>query len=164
MAMVVPAEVKTPEECGLETANKILLFDLKNLKKTVLVKPDFDCQSPESSIFSIEALAFSLDNKTLYFQSTAWAVSGALHAIDVDGKNLRFLAPSNEFHLITEGAYAGDLAVFQHRYFIPYGSYNAYWAYDPQGNEIGLIGENLSQFEHNPASRQSNETMQPWVE
>ncbi len=162
--MVVSAEIKTPEECGLGIANKILLFDLENLQKSVLVKPDFDCKSPESSIFSIDALAFSLDNKTLYFQSTAWAVSGALHAIDVDGKNLRFLAPSNSFHLITEGDYAGDLAVFQHRYFIPYGSYDAYWAYDPQGNEIGLIGENLSQFEQNPTSRHSDETIQPWVE
>jgi len=150
MAIVEPSKhLKIPEECdpGPGTVGQIWLFDLKNAHKSLLVNPQFNCDNPETAIISIESLQFSIDSKTLYFQTPGWPVSGALHAIDLDGKNLRYIAPSNSFALISGGVYAGDLAIAQHRYFIPVGSYDAYWAYNPQGKEIGFIGSDLTHFQ-----------------
>ena len=81
------------------------------MKKRILVKDNFACGDPEKKITDPEQLYFSPNSKTLYFQTSAWATSGAIHAIDMDSKNSRFVTDGNEYHVIKEGRYKGDLVV-----------------------------------------------------
>ncbi|MBI4384720.1 MAG: hypothetical protein HY579_11890, partial [Nitrospinae bacterium] len=43
---------------------------------------------------------FSPDSKTIYFNTPAWAVSDAIHAIDTDGENERFVTPGDLVEVI----------------------------------------------------------------
>jgi len=71
--------------------------------------------------------------------TSARPTSGAIHSIDVNGKNLRYVTDGNEYHIINSGHYKGDLIVNQHRYrFHPMGSYDWDWLFTPQGNQIKL--------------------------
>src|SRR5438045_3076772 len=36
-------------------------------------------------------LQFSPNSKTLYFETSAWVTSGAIHAVDVNGNHLRYV-------------------------------------------------------------------------
>jgi len=143
---------KIPQSCYVLLAdnnsiNQIWLYDLQNPSKLLLVRPNFDCDVPKKVIVSIDRIQFSLDSKKLYFETSAWAVSGALHSVNLDGSHLNYIAPSNNFYLISKGLYAGDLVIDQHRYYIPLGSFDEYWAFTPEGKELGPIGPDLRNFE-----------------
>jgi len=143
---------KIPQSCDVILAdnnsiNQIWLYDLQNPSKLLLVPPNFDCDVPKKVIVSIDRIQFSLDSKKLYFETSAWAVSGALHSVNLDGSHLNYIAPSNNFYLISKGLYAGDLVIDQHRYYIPLGSFDEYWAFTPEGKELGPIGPDLRNFE-----------------
>ncbi len=153
MALVESREnQKIPQSCDLLLADnnsidQIWLYDLQNPSKLLLVPPNFDCDVPKKVIVSIDRIQFSLDSKKLYFETSAWAVSGALHSVNLDGSHLNYIAPSNNFYLISKGLYAGDLVIDQHRYYIPLGSFDEYWAFTPEGKELGPIGPDLRNFE-----------------
>ena len=110
----------------------------------MLVDNNFSCNKPKKRIVDPQQLNFSPNSRTLYFVTSAWAVSGAVHAINIDGTNYRFIQPANELEVITSGEYQGYLALKQHRYFIGGGSYDWYWLFTPDGKEIGPLGEELS--------------------
>ena len=46
-----------------------------------------------------------------------------------------------EGEVVQSGGHAGCLIVRKHKYFLGCGSYDWYWLIDPQGREIGPIGE-----------------------
>lgn len=137
-----------PEPCAdfsnidSKYANELWVYDLQNIKKRILVKDNFACDDPEKKITDPVQLHFSPNSKTLYFQTSAWATSGAIHAIDMDSKSPRFVTDGNEYHVIKDGKYEGDLVVNQHRYRFkgdtPLGSYDWDWLYTPQGKQIKL--------------------------
>ena len=112
------------------------------MKKRILVKDNFACDDPEKKITDPVQLHFSSNSKTLYFQTSAWVTSGAIHAIDMDSKSPRFVTDGNEYHVIKYGKYRGDLVINQHRYRFkgdtPLGSYDWDWLYTPQGKQIKL--------------------------
>ncbi len=87
-------------------------------------------------------MQFSPDSKTLYFETSAWATSGAIHAIDIDGKNLRFVTDCNGYRIVMHGRYKGDIVATQHRYRFkgdaPLGSYDWDWLFTPRGKQIKL--------------------------
>ncbi len=144
---------KIPGNCeqSLDKENRvdqIWLYNLETPHKFLLVPSSFNCDIPEKTIVSIERMQFSLDSKTLYFQTSAWVMSGALHAINIDGSNFRYIAPSNDFALVAEGRYTGDLVISQHRYYIPLGSFDEYWAYTPEGKYEGPIGPDFREFDY----------------
>ena len=68
--------------------------------------------------------------------------SGAIHAVDVDGKHLRFVTHGGELRVVQSGSYKGDIIVNQHRYHFkgdtPLGSYNWDWLFTPTGKQIKL--------------------------
>src|SRR5471030_1660198 len=90
-------------------ADEIWIINLKTMHKKILVSANPDCDHPKKVIIDPNDLQLSPDGKTLYFATSAWATSGAIHAIDVDGKNLRFITDANEYHVIKSGKYIGDL-------------------------------------------------------
>lgn len=119
-------------------ADEVLIVDLNTMHKKILVNVHPDCDHPKKVIIDPNDLQFSPDSKTLYFATSAWATSGAIHAIDVDGKNLRYVTYANEYHVIQNGKYRGDLIAYQHRYHDKGGSYDWDWLFTPQGKQIKL--------------------------
>jgi hypothetical protein len=88
---------------------------------------------------------FSSNGQLLYFDTPAWATSGALHVYDFRTGKERFLLASNGTQVLSACAdkqYRDDLIVAQHRYFVFGGSYDWLWLFGPDGKEIGAIGEN----------------------
>jgi sugar lactone lactonase YvrE len=94
-----------------------------------------------------DSLCFSPDGKLLYFISSAWVTSGALHVVTLDTGRERFLAAANSVEVVASGTYGGHLIVRQHRYFLSAGSYDWYWLFDPKGREIGPVGETVEQVQ-----------------
>lgn len=123
-------------------ADEIWIINVDTMQKKILVHVDPDCDNPEKVIIDPNDLQFSPDSNTLYFATSAWATSGAVHAINVNGKNLRFVTDANEYRVVYLGKYKGDLIVNQHRARFkgdtPLGTYDLDWLFTPQGKQIKL--------------------------
>jgi hypothetical protein len=104
-------------------------------------------EKPESVIAEFENLQFSTNGKLLYFVTSAWATSGAVHVVDTTNRKERYLFPGNDLKIVTSGEYKDCLLVQQHRYFIGGGSYDWFWLLRPDGKEVGPVGEDTSSFE-----------------
>jgi hypothetical protein len=92
--------------------------------------------------------AFSPDGRRVYFLSSAWATSRAVHAVEIATGAERYVCPGNSLEVVPRGRFAGHLVVSQHRYFVGGGSYDWLWLVTPQGRDVGPIGEEekLEQF------------------
>lgn len=150
LAFVIRSKNIIPASCAFSLtktnyADEIWIINLKTMCKKLLVAGNLDCDHPTKVIIDPHNLQFSPDNKTLYFATSAWATSGAVHAINVDGKNLRFVTDGNAYRVVKNGLYKGDLIVNQHRYRfkgdMPLGSYNWDWLFTPQGKQIKLYSK-----------------------
>jgi dipeptidyl aminopeptidase/acylaminoacyl peptidase len=102
---------------------------------------------PEQALAAFQALRFSPDGRRIYFMSSAWVTSSAIHAVDVATGRERFVAPGNTLEVVPSGSYAGHLLVEQHRYFIAGGSYDWIWLLTPEGEVVGPVGEDESSLE-----------------
>ncbi len=80
----------------------------------VAIEGDFDGSKVIAHIDD-EELQFSPDGKQLYFITAAWVTSGALHSVNIDGTNERFIAGSSYLKVIDKGGYKGNLIINQHR-------------------------------------------------
>lgn len=136
-----------PKSCADSTdlngkyANELWIYDLKTMKNRLLVK-DHCSEEPTKMIVDPQDLYFSPDSKTLYFETSAWTTSGAIHAINVNQTHSRFVTDGNEYHVIMHGKYKGDIVANQHRYRFkgdtPLGSYDWDWLFTPAGKQIKL--------------------------
>ncbi len=87
---------------------------------------------------------FSSDGTRLYFETPAWATSGALHVLDMRSGRERYVMPSNGATVLEhcrDPRYRGDLIVSQHRYFVFGGSYDWAFLFTPAGKEVGPLGD-----------------------
>ncbi|MBV9772638.1 MAG: PD40 domain-containing protein [Gemmatimonadetes bacterium] len=98
-------------------------------------------ESPERTLALFQAPWFSPDGRRVYFLSSAWATSGAVHAVELASGRERFVAAGNSLEVVPSGRYAGDLLVEQHRYFLAGGSYDWVWLLTPEGKDVGPVGE-----------------------
>ncbi|HEX9939308.1 MAG TPA: hypothetical protein VGB15_19350 [Longimicrobium sp.] len=96
---------------------------------------------PERTLADFQKPMFSPDGRWVYFLSSAWATSAAVHTVDVASGQERFVAPGNSLDVLYRGKYAGHLLVSQHRYFLGGGSYDWFWLIAPDGKEVGPVGE-----------------------
>jgi hypothetical protein len=118
------------ESCDIDAkfGKEIWLYNFSTKKEQRLVKDNFECDKPKKRIVDPDYLLFSPDSRTLYFETSAWTTSGAVHAVDANGKNLRFVTDGDDLRIVQSGPYKGDLIVNQHRYRFkgdtPLGSYN----------------------------------------
>jgi hypothetical protein len=86
---------------------------------------------------------------TVYFVSSAWVTSGAVHAATVATGRERYVCPGSLVEVVPWGPYRGDLVVEQHRYLLGGGSYDWAWLLTPGGKEVGPIretGEQVDEF------------------
>lgn len=139
-----------PKACGdfslanTDRADQIRIFDLETKRERLLVKNNLSCDMPEKRITDAENLTFSPDSKTLYFITSAWTTSSALHAVNVNGSHLRYIAPALEVEVVPKGDYKGYLIVYEHRLYVAGGSHDGYWLISPQGKEKGPLGPEVT--------------------
>lgn len=109
-----------------------------------------DGRTPQTTLASFQAPQFSPDGRKIYFLSTAWVVSAAVHVVDVQTGRESYVCPGNSLEVVPRGRYAGHLIVAQHRYFVGGGSYDWFWLMTPQGREVGPVSDDtgvwLEQF------------------
>lgn len=137
---IIPKGCGDFSDTGSKYGNEIWIYDFESKKERLLVANNFDCNTPEKLIVDPTDLQFSPDSKTLYFITSAWVTSGAVHAVNTDGTGQRYVIPANSLEVIPIGEYKGFLIVNQHRYFIGAGSYDWYWVFSPSGKEEGPLG------------------------
>lgn len=136
-------------------ADQIWVLDTRNGKERLLVEDRMPSgkgditKGLQRTIAHIDddSLCFSPDGAELYFISSAWVVSGALHVVNIRTGREHFLDAANSVEVVQSGKYAGHLMVNQHRYFLGIGSFDWYWLMAPRGREIGPVGESYDQVE-----------------
>ena len=95
--------------------------------------------SPKKSIVGIGWPQFSPNGRRIYFLSSAWVTSEAVHVIDLESGHENYLCDGNSLEVIPRGKYAGYLIVNQHRYFLGGGSYDWFWLLTSEGKQIDPI-------------------------
>ena len=84
-------------------------------------------------IGGIAGAQFSPDGRRLYFVSSAWATSGAVHVIDLATRKERFFTDGSSLVIVPNGDYRGCLLIQKHKYFIGGGAYD--WLEQTESNE-----------------------------
>lgn len=135
-------------------ADQLWIVDIYGKNEKMLVKDRYPNESSEADItrelektigyIDDNNICFSPDGKVVYFISSAWVTSGALHRVNVDGTGERFIEGANSVEVVPRGEYKGDLIISQHRYFLACGSYDWLWLFTPEGKEVGPLGEDLN--------------------
>jgi hypothetical protein len=100
---------------------------------------------------SIDNIQMSPKGDKVYFEIAEWVTSNALMVMEPDGNNIRKLGPGNETKIIKYAygdnpEYSGYIVTNQHRYFVFGGSYDWWWLYDTDWNEIGPAGDDIDSF------------------
>jgi hypothetical protein len=109
-------------------------------RKLLGIKPDGDTKK---TMCDFQGLQFSSNGQLLYFETPAWATSGALHVYDFRAGKEHFVIDSNGTQVLAkckEPDYRDKLIVVRHEYFVFGGSYDWPWLISPEGKAIGLIG------------------------
>jgi len=126
---------------GAILADQIWIIDVNGKNEKLLVRDYRGQDRCENIIAHIGFLQFSPDSRKVYFITSAWATSGALHGVSINGRNEHFIAPANDLKVIDKGHYKGNLIIQQHRYFIDGGAYDWHYVFTPDGKEIGPLGK-----------------------
>lgn len=122
-------------------------------------------RTPQTMLADFGTPQFSPDGRKVYFLSSAWVTSSAVHVIDLRTGRETYVCPGKSLEVVPRGEYAGHLIVQQHRYFIAGPSYDWYWLVTPQGREVGPVsdedGHGLEQFREVYVREQTRPTRRP---
>lgn len=131
---------------GEEEATEIWMVGVDGKNPTLLVRGKGDAKEMRNVLAALQTPQFSPDGKQVYFGSAAWATSGAIHAVDLRTRRVRFVMPGNGLEVVRTGEYRGCLLVQQHRYFLGGGSFDWFWLFRADGKEVGPVGEDTANF------------------
>ena len=133
------------EDCAADatTSKPLQLWsiDATGAKKLLDLKSDPDV---EKTLCAFDNVQFSSNGQLLYFETPAWATSGAIHVYDFKAGRERFLLAGDGLKVLSacrNPKYRDDLIVGQHRYFVFEGSYDWSFLFTPAGKEIGPLGD-----------------------
>jgi len=113
-----------------------------------------DGPDPDYTIATVENIQFSPSGDKVYFETSQWVTSAALHVMNADGTHEKLLGGGNATKIILSTTdYAGEHNKFkgyivtnQHRYWQFGGSYDWYWLYTPNFKEVGPLGDDFAYF------------------
>jgi len=131
--------VQTP--LGNTEATELWLVDNDGEHLELLVSGK-EGDDPKTILADFSWPQFSPDGQRIYFLSTGWVTSGAVHVVDIQSRRESFVSPGNTLEVIQKGRYRGYLIVQEHKYRVgaKVGSYDDYWLLTPTGTEIRHIG------------------------
>ena len=115
--------------------------DGKGASRLLALKSDPDVRK---TLCAFDNLQFSSSGQLLYFETPAWATSGAVHVYDFKTHMERFFLAGNGVQVLNrchDARYRDDLIVGQHRYFVFEGSYDWSFLFTPAGKEVGPLGD-----------------------
>jgi dipeptidyl aminopeptidase/acylaminoacyl peptidase len=135
---------KAPDSEAMERELWISDFSGKQVRRLLATHYD---EAYERSLTQLNNWKFSADGKQLYFLSAAWAVSNALHVLDMASGKEHYITDANDVLVVGKGKYANHLVVSKHKYFKEGGSSDYYWLITPEGKEIKKVGEDDEQAE-----------------
>lgn len=136
---------KLESAAGEVEANELWWISTAGGKPRQLVK-SAGSDDPKKFLGGLQAPQFSPDGKTVFFMSAAWATSSSVHKVDVASGKTSFVTDGNTLEVIPSGEHQGKLIVQKHKYFLAGGTYDWFWLVDPDGKEVGPIGEDVSSF------------------
>ena len=96
------------------------------------------------TVCAFDNVQFSFDGSRLYFETPAWATSGAIHVYEFKTGRERLFLPGNGLTVLArcrDARYRDDIIVSQHRYFVFSGSYDWSFLFTPAGKEVGPLGD-----------------------
>ena len=140
---IAPKECRQLANIDDKFGDEIWLYSFKSKKEKLLVENNFSCDKPEEEIVDPSSLKFSPDNKTIYFLTSAWVTSSALHKVNIDGTHQQYLMPANLFYVVLSGRHRGDLIVQQHHYLANAGSVEESSFFSPQGRALASLYKSL---------------------
>ena len=133
--------VKIDTGSGSSDPNQLWVLDTATGKATCLVKSR-NADDLKQILAGLSRPAFSADGRDVFFQSSAWAVSDAVHAVSLATRRVRFVCDGNSFFVIGRGRHRGMLIVEKHKYHSGEGgAYNAAWLVAPSGRELKRWGK-----------------------
>lgn len=106
-------------------------------KRTLLTSKS--ASTPQANLTGFKNLRLSTDSSTLFFETDAWAVSDAIHAVDIRTGVEHFVTDGSLACIVGTGQFQGDLVVAQHKYFVEGGSYESLFLFTPKGKQIGIV-------------------------
>lgn len=125
----------------------------------------------KKNIESIRQVDVFLIKKDIYFLSSAWATSGAIHKITwnkiinavnnipITIDDIKFVKNGNSFYIIQSGKYQGYIIANKHKYRAGGGSYDIYVLVSPLGKEIKEIGLEKQSVNNFLSLSESDETL-----
>lgn len=130
------------DQDGDPPVRDLWVVGVDGLKATRLVtgEPEGN-EDPEQVLAGIDHPVFSPEGSTVYFMTTAWKTSSAIHAVPSAGGPQRYVTSGNSLSVVRRGKYAGALMVAQHRYMDGHGSWNPQVLVSPAGKKIKVVGE-----------------------
>jgi len=81
---------------------QLWIIDLESKSERMLLVPRPEDKDIEKVIYSFQDKTFSPDSQTIYFVTPAYAVSDAIHAVDINGKNDRYITDGNTVQVVRE--------------------------------------------------------------
>ncbi|AQV96434.1 hypothetical protein BJN34_21435 [Cupriavidus necator] len=124
---------------GSECADQIWVIGADASGARRLVE-GWDHMDPKRALAGLRSPSFSPDGRSIYFLSTAWATSQAVHVVSLDDGREHFVTDGNTLEVVYAGKYKGTLVVNKHKYWLGGGSYDWFWLVSPTGREIGAVG------------------------
>jgi hypothetical protein len=128
---------------GAETDNVELWTanaDGSGAHKLLGIRPEDDLHK---ALCGFQGMQFSSKGNLLYFETPAWATSGAIHVYDFRAGKEHFVVDGDDVMVLAKCAepdFRDKLIVTQHKYFVFGGSYDWPWLISPEGKNLGLIG------------------------
>ncbi|MBV9420100.1 MAG: PD40 domain-containing protein [Alphaproteobacteria bacterium] len=137
---------KTRPDCSASGADTdevelwVVSTDGSGAHKLLGIAPSVDMHK---TVCGFNDVQFSSDGALLYFQTPAWATSGAIHVYDFKSGKEHFVVDGDELIVLNRcdaKEYRDHLIVTQHKYFVFGGSYDWPWLISPAGKVEGLVG------------------------
>lgn len=114
-----------------------------------------DGPDPDYSVATVGNIQFSPSGDKVYFETSEWVTSAALHVMDADGSQEKMLGPGNDTKIVLssrtfedrEKSYKGYIVTAQHRYWFYGGSYDWYYLFTPDmKKEVAPLGDDPAYF------------------
>jgi Tol biopolymer transport system component len=117
---------------------EIVLYETQTQKSRVVLK-----EKPSKEVTEVlqgfSHLIILPDNQTVYFSSWAWATSDAIHSLNLQSLETKFITDGNAYGVIRSGKYKGYLLVNKHRYRKGGGSYDVDWLVSTEGKTLRMV-------------------------
>ncbi|MET0372645.1 MAG: hypothetical protein ABW128_00140 [Rhizorhabdus sp.] len=133
----VHVDRRATEDVSGTTSLWVADVERRTARRLLTPRPDTD--EPKRNLASFQSPRFSLDGGFVYIDAASWATSNAVHQVNVQTGEERFVTDGSTLSVIRSGPYRGHLLVSQHRYRKAGGSYDPISVVRPDGTAVLIV-------------------------